>query len=166
MKSLMIWGLSLGLACLMAADVSAQDETKKSKKKAGQAPAAQIFNLPKEVELTDEQKEKMEALKKEYSPKLVELSKKVDAIYTPEQMTARREAMAKAKAENLKNKERQALLAAIEVTPEQKTKLADAEAELKALRTTVLSKIAEVLTDEQEAKVPALAPKKKGKKNA
>ena len=71
-------------ACLLGSafvgDAAAQKE--KGKKKAGMAAGQQIFNLPKEITLTDEQKTKLEEIKKEHGPKLAELTKKMDDTLT------------------------------------------------------------------------------------
>lgn len=151
--------LAVSMSLCHAADEPA------SKKKG--LPGQQIFQLPKEVELTADQQAKLDALKKEHGPKLAELQKRVDEILSMEQKTARKEAIAKAREEKLKGKEaREALEAALKLTPEQKEKWTAAQAEIQAAQGKVRERIAEFLTDEQKAKVPGLAPAKKKKKAA
>ena len=69
-------------ACLLGTafvgDADAQKE--KGKKKAGMATGQQIFTLPKEITLTDDQKAKVEEIKKEHGPKLAELTKKIEEL--------------------------------------------------------------------------------------
>uniref|UniRef100_A0A7C4QPP8 Periplasmic heavy metal sensor n=1 Tax=Schlesneria paludicola TaxID=360056 RepID=A0A7C4QPP8_9PLAN len=142
----------------------AQDAQKKGKKNTPGANSS-VFQLPKEVSLTAEQETKLDALKKEFGPKLAEVQKKLDDLLSPEQKQARKDAAAKAKSEKLKGKAAQeAIFGALKLSPEQKEKYEAAQKELQELQAKVRAKMAEFLTDEQKAKIPALAPKKK--KNA
>jgi methionine-rich copper-binding protein CopC len=155
--------LSMGLILLTAVSVaSAQNEAKKGKKKVEPGANSQVFQLPKEVTLTAEQQAKLDALKKEHGPKIAELQKKIDELLSAEQIQARKDAQAKAKADMLKGKAAQeAVLAALKLTPEQKTKWDTAQKEMQAYQGKVREKVAEFLTDEQKAKIPALNRKKK-----
>lgn len=149
-------GLVFGL-CLPGV---AQEKRKKNAD-AGQ----QVFQLPKEITLSAEQQAKLDELKKEYGPKLAELQKKASDILTEEQKKARTDAQAKAKSEKLKAKDaREALLAALKLTPEQQAKWDAVQKEIQTTTQEVRGKIAGFLTEEQKAKAPNLVPK--GKKKA
>ena len=147
---------------------AAEEAGTKGKKKAQAGANHPVFNILKDVELTEEQKEKVAAIKAEHGPKLAELQKKQDSILTPEQVAARKEALAKVKSDNLKGKERQAAIdTALSLTPEQKEKWTAAQGELREAQGKVRAKFSEFLTEEQKAKVPELSAKKgKKKKNA
>ena len=80
----------------------------------------------KPVTLTDDQKSKLEDLKKEYEPKLKEAYAKEDVL-TPEQKKAGEEAKKAAKAAGKKGKEvKDAVAAAVKETDDQKKQEKDA----------------------------------------
>lgn len=168
MKALVSCVVLTGMMFTAMVSVNAADEaikTKKEKKAQGPQAGGQIFKLPEEVKLTEEQQEKLNGLKKEYGPKLAEAQKKIDDILTTDQKSARKDALAKAKAENAKGKARQTLINdALKLTDEQQPKWDAAQKEAQELQATVRGKISELLTDEQKALVPSLAPKKGKKK--
>ena len=100
MRSLVRAMFALSLMLSVVSMAGAADEAKaKGKKKDAAVGGQQVFQLPKEITLTEEQQTKLEALKKEHSPKLAELAKKLDEGITDEQKKARRDAIGKAKAE-------------------------------------------------------------------
>jgi Skp family chaperone for outer membrane proteins len=159
-----VLSLAAGLVAMTTLSADAQDG-KKGKKNADAGAATQAFQLPKEITLSTEQQAKMDALKKEYGPKLTELQKKADDLLTPEQKQARKDAFAKVRADKLEGKaRREALESALNLTPEQKTKYDAAQKDLQAKTTEVKGKIADFLTAEQKEKAPNLVPK--GKKKA
>lgn len=161
MRTIANWCLMAGLTIAVVTGAHAADGAAKEKGKKKPEPGAQIFNLPKEVELTAEQQEKVAALKKEFGTQAAEAQKKVDDVLTAEQKQARKTASDKAKADKLKGKDAQAAIeAALNLSDEQKTKWTAAQAEFRELQGKVRAKMAEFLTDEQKAKVPGLAPKK------
>ncbi len=161
MKTFATWCLAAGLTLMALTGAPAAEEAAKEKGKKKAEPGAHIFNLPKEVELTAGQQEKVAALRKEFGAQAAEAQKKVDDVLTAEQKQARKDATAKAKADNLKGKESQAAIeAALKLTDEQKTKWTTAQTEFRDLQGRVRAKMAEFLTDEQKAKVPGLVPKK------
>lgn len=97
--------VALVAVSLFAANLLAADEAKETKKHKGHPPAQmhasqldQMLAL-KELELTDEQKAKLKAVKEEYAPKFQALVKevrgKVDEILTPEQKEQLKKARAK-----------------------------------------------------------------------
>jgi hypothetical protein len=158
--------LTLSLtACLLGSafvgDAAAQKE--KGKKKAGMAAGQQIFTLPKEITLTDEQKTKLEEIKKEHGPKLAELTKKIDDTLTDDQKKARKEAGDKARADGKKGKDLQAAVdAAVALTDDQKKSQETVKPELTKLQGAIREKIHGLLTTDQQThyKLPG---KKKNK---
>jgi len=152
--------LAVALALLTTSTATAQ-EAKKAKKRDTTGANAQVFQLPKDIELNEEQKAKLDALKKEHGPKIAELQGKLDEILSPEQRQARREAQAKAREENVKGKElQQRLNTALKLTPEQQEKWDKVQKELNDLNAKVREQIGGFLTEEQRNKVPGLARKK------
>ena len=152
----------LALAVLIAAPLSAADKKKKKGKKERKAPAAVSARLLKGLELTDEQKEQVAALNKEYGPKLADLQKKL--ALSPEQRKAGAEARKKAKEDGTKRKEAaKAVAAALNLSEAQK----EAQKERQALTREIRGKFVALLTPEQKAKVPGgkKGAKKGAKKN-
>lgn len=139
------------------------------KKKAGSDGGIPYFQAIerylKPVTLTEEQKTKLTALKKEYEPKLKEVYAKQNVL-TPEQKKAGDEAKKAAQAAGKKgNDVKEAVAAAVKETDAQK----DQEKEAKKCRTAVENemhkKIVALLTDDQKAQIAA-ARGKKGDKPA
>lgn len=159
------WVLSTALTLVMAVGVMAADEAKKPEKAKGKGKAApSVVQLPKEVELTAEQKEKIAAINKEFAPKLAEANKKLESILSEDQRKARAEALKKAREEGKKGKEAaESVAAATKITDDQKVKFEEAQKAVATIRKEALEKAAAVLTDEQKAKVPQLAARKGGK---
>ncbi len=155
--------LSLALALVVSTGAMAADEKKPERKKG--APAASAVQVPKDVELSAEQKEKLAAVNKEYATKLADATKERDGILTEDQKKAQQTAAKEAREKMLKGKDAKAALdAALKLTDEQKGKFEKAQAKLVEVRTEALKKFAESLSAEQKAKFPGLAEKKPGKK--
>ena len=123
-------------------------------KKAAPCPAAQrVDKMVQGLTLTDDQKTSLADVKKEYGPKLMAALKKMD-VTTPEQKKACAEATKEAKAAGKKGKElAEAGKAAVTLTDDQKTQLADAKKEMKALEKELRAKVMDVLTPEQKEQV-------------
>jgi hypothetical protein len=154
--------LCLTLLVGLVSQVSAPAQETKGKKKAAFAPP--VFQEPKEIDLTTEQKEKWAKIREEHEPEWKKLSAAADSVLTADQKAARKSAQAQAKADNLKGKDAKAAIdKAVALTADQQSKWDAAQKELLAFQDKVRAKQAEVLTDEQKAKVPAFAPKKKKK---
>lgn len=157
--------LSFALTVLIGLSLSAQDkqDKKKQEKKGGENPAvAKAFELPPEITLSTEQKDKLAAIKKELGPKLDEALKKQDDILTDEQKAARKAANKAAKDAGKKGKEAKAEVdAAMKLTEEQKTKMAAAQQDVQAVQRQIRDAISGILTDEQKAKLPQPKTKKK-----
>src|SRR4051794_7367579 len=119
-RTLSVLALALALAGLSWAG-------QKQEEKKPADPYAKVFSFPKEIKLTDEQAAKLADLKKDYTPKLEEADKKIDAVLTPERKKVSQEATKKAKDEGKKGKEvQEAVNAAL--------KLGDEEQQLKEAR--------------------------------
>ena len=156
--------LTLVVALLIACSVLAA-EKKCDVKKAPACPAAQrVDKWVAGLTLTDDQKTSLTDLKKEYGPKLVAAIKKMD-VKTPEQKKATAEAVKEAKAAGKKGKElHQAVDAAVTLTDEQKTQLADAKKDVGALEKELRQKVMSVLTPEQKEQVKKAHKAKKAAK--
>jgi len=154
---------ALILACAITVD-AAEKGTKKKKGNKQPAVRIQALNLPETIELNAEQKEKIAALKKEYTPQFAALQKKNREILTADQVKARREAMKAAKEAGKKGKElRQSINEALNLTDDQKKQMKEVGAEVQKLNGEVRGKLSKVLTSEQLAKIKK--PAKGGKKN-
>jgi Spy/CpxP family protein refolding chaperone len=105
----------------------------------------------KGLNLTDDQKAKLDALKKEYGPKLKEAQAKTDGILTADQKKARDEAIKEAQTSGKRGREVwEGVQAAMKLTDEQKTKMAEARREMGPLGRQVREKIMAILTPEQK----------------
>ena len=128
-------------------------------KKKKKAPTA--IKVPESIELTADQKTKVDALNKEFGPKLAECRKKAASIITADQKKAKADAMKKAKADGKKGKElRAAVNAALAITADQKTKQAETKKAMAALNKEIKTQFAALLTDEQKAKLKGGKKKK------
>lgn len=103
------------------------------------------------VSLTDEQKTQVEAVKQEYGSKFKEARSKIDGILTDEQRKVRDEAVKAARAAGKRGEEVwKDAKAAVTLTDEQKTKMADARRSVEALRKEAREKLLAILTPEQK----------------
>jgi len=145
---------------------AADKKDKKAEKKAPPCPAAQkIAAITKGLTLTAEQKTKLDAVAKEFGPKLVEANKKLDVL-TPEQKKARDEAIKEAKTAGKKGKElHQAVEAAVKLTDAQKAEQTDARKERSSLEKQLFDEVMGVLTPEQQKQVKAAQSSKKKKES-
>ena len=147
--------LVLALATLIAWPLFAAEPKKKErKKKPPPCPAAkQVDGMVRTLTLTDEQKTKLDEIKKEFGPKLMAAMKKMDVL-TPEQKKAKAEAAKKAKEAGKKGKEaREAVDAAVNITDQQKADMAEAKKEMGAIGKELKEKVMAVLTDEQKQRL-------------
>ena len=144
-------------ACVLTASFAAPAVAADKKKK--KVPAA--VKVPNSIELTADQKTKVDALNKEFGPKLAECRKKAASIITADQKKARAAATKKAKADGKKGKElRAAANAAFAITADQKTQQAECKKAMGALQKQIRTQFAALLTDEQKAKIKAGKKKK------
>lgn len=150
----------LGVLALVTGTAAAEEKKADTKKAAKASDTA--FTFPKQVQLTDEQKTKLEELKKEYGPKLDAIDARFGAIMTPERQKTAAEARKKAAADGKKGKELQeAVAAALNLPAEDQAKLKEAMAERSKLMQEITPKKTALLTDDQKAQ---LKPKPKDKK--
>lgn len=159
--------LSLALALLIALPLVA-GEGKKGGKKVEKKPPTPACDMVKKMteglNLSDEQSKKLEAIGKEFDPKILDARKKMDVL-TPEQKKAQAAAAKEAKAAGKKGKEAaEAVNAAVKMTDEQKAKQADARKEAGAIEKGLREQVMSVLTQEQKDQIKAKAPKKGEKK--
>jgi len=108
-----------------------------------------------QLNLTEDQKAKVEELRQEYGPKLAEFGKKVTAILTDEQRKDRQEATQAARAAGTSAKEIfDAGEAATKATDEQRAKITEVRKEQAPVQREVREKILALLTAEQKEKLP------------
>ena len=149
--------LTILTACVLA--VSFVTPVMAADKKKKKAPTA--VKVPKGIELTADQKTKVDALNKEFGPKLAECRKKAASIITADQKKARTEAVKKAKADGKKGKEVQAAAnAAVAITDDQKAQQAETKKAMGALNKEIRTQFAALLTDDQKAKLKGGKKKK------
>lgn len=158
--------MALILACVASVD-AAEKGAKKKKGKKQQTVQIQALKLPATIELSADQKEKVAALKKEYTPQFAALQKKNREILTPDQIKARRTAMKEAKDAGKKGKElRDAVNSALNLSDEQSKQMKEVSGDIRKLNGEVRGKLESVLSADQLAKIkkPAKGGKKKNKK--
>ena len=113
----------------------------------------------KPVTLTEDQKSKLAALKKDYEPKFKEVYAKQNVL-TPEQKKAGDDAKKAAQAEGKKGKELNAAFdAAAKATDDQKAKKKEADKQLRDLEKEMHGKIVDLLTPAQKDQIKAAKPK-------
>lgn len=124
------------------------DEDAKPKKNQRRNANAGVFGQVMKLDLTEEQKAKVVELRKEFGPKLAELTKAVGL--TKEDREARMAAQKEAKEKGLKGKEMRDYVAAkAPLTDEQK----EAQKAVMQLNGKIREKLASILTDEQKEKL-------------
>jgi Spy/CpxP family protein refolding chaperone len=164
-KSFVCGLLAVGMAALLVASLSAEDTKKaKGKKPAGaKDPFAGIFPF-KQVKLDDKQTEQVETLKKEYGPKLAELTKKYTAVITPQRAKDAHEASKKALADGKsKGEAKKAAQEALKLTTDEQATLKEIGKDRKKLGQEIRQKITALLTDEQKEALKAKPKPKKEK---
>ena len=158
--------------CVLALSISAMllsptmaDDAKPKKPKAGTARKEQpAVQLPKEIELSDEQKPKIAELEKEFAPKMKELREKLDKVLTEDQKKARSEVTKEARTSGKKRKELQlAIKDATKATEEQQKQIDEVEKMITEMRQQIRAKVEPILTDEQKTKLPPKPGEKRKK---
>jgi Spy/CpxP family protein refolding chaperone len=143
--------LAVSVSLMMVGSLSAAEEHKAPQGRRPARPMAAQWEMLKSLDLTADQKAKLEELKKEYGPKFKEVWQKMDSILTEDQKKARAEARKTAEAAGKKGPEVwKAAQAAVNPTDEQKAKLAEARKAMAALGKEVHEKVMAVLTTEQK----------------
>lgn len=146
--------VTLAVALLIASPLFAAPKKKKKPAPPPKDPVAErVDRMVQGLDLSAEQVAKLDEIKKEFGPKLVEALKAAD-VMTPEQKQAMAEAAKKAKAEGKTPEEaKKAIAEAVKLTDEQKAKQAEARKAVQPLEKELRAKVMEVLTAEQQAKV-------------
>lgn len=153
----------LVIVCVLAmSGLAIGVQEKKDKKKAAPEPTAALMAKVAKLDLTAEQKTKLEALAAEHGPKLKEALAAVNKILTKEQVAAKAQAMKAAKDAGKKGKEAaDAVSEALKLTDDQKKTMADADKVLKDAQAGWNKAVAELLTAEQKEKAGLGGKKKK-----
>jgi Spy/CpxP family protein refolding chaperone len=143
--------LAVAVSLMMIGKVSAADDQKGPEGTRPHRPMIGQWDMLKGLDLTADQKAKLEELKKEYGPKFKEARQKADSILTEDQKKARSEARKAAQAAGKKGPEVwKDAQAAMKLTDEQKAKLAEARKTGAALGKEVHEKVMALLTPEQK----------------
>jgi hypothetical protein len=154
--------VALSVAAVLTIGGRAEDKKKAAPKK---DPYAGFFSFSKMVAsklaLTNDQKAKLNDLRKEYTPKLEEADAKISKIMTPERRKAAADAAKEAKAAGKKGKDLAAAVqAALKLSQEEQDQLKQANQARGKLVSEIVKKKMALLTDEQKA---LLRPKPKDK---
>jgi Spy/CpxP family protein refolding chaperone len=143
--------LSLFVSLAMVGSLLADEQKPGPEKKKPDRPKFEMFQLPFGLQPSEEQKAKLEELKKLYQPKLKELREKMDNIWTEEQKKARKEAgEAARKAGKSPPEVQKAIWEAVKPTEEQKAKFEECRKAMGELHKEIGEKIRELLTPEQK----------------
>lgn len=145
--------LVLVVALLLASSVIAQEKKKKGKK--GPQGPDPIKQLLQGVKLTDEQKPKVQEIRKEFEAPAAEVRKKIEDILTTDQKKKRAEAVKAAK-EAGKTSPGELEVAgreAMKPTDDQKEKLAELRKDMIRAHMQMRRQLMEILTDEQKEQV-------------
>ena len=158
--------LGFAMSLMLAGSVLAQDAPKGGGKPQGQRGGgmrADVFGILTGIDLTTEQKDKIEALKKEYGPKLKENAEKRDGVLTADQKKAREDATKAARDAGKKGREiMQAARDAVTLTDDQKAKIKEIGTAGQDLRKEVVEKIKTILTDDQKEQLKKKMESRRG----
>ncbi len=155
----------LGLMLVVVSGVSADESKPKKEKGKGRKAQSATQRFVGKMELTDEQKEKVAAIDKEFLSKFQELTKARNEILTPEQRTAEKEAQKTAKAAGKTQPEtKKAVDEALALTAEQKDKMKSWQKTQAEFSSKVIESLKTVLTIEQQEQLPKPRGEKEKKK--
>jgi Spy/CpxP family protein refolding chaperone len=143
--------LALAVSLLVVSQVMAQERPPRGPR--GPRPMMMIDRIERmeALNLTADQKTKLETLKKELGPKAKEAAEKMEGVLTAEQKKARGEAIAEArKARKSPEETRKAAQDAVKLTDEQKKAQGEARKAFDALQKNMREKVMAVLTAEQK----------------
>lgn len=161
--------LAMAVALLIAVPVLAQEKPKKGGGgRPGMRPFAYQLRMLEGLNLSSEQKSKVDALVKELSPKMQEATKARQGILSEEQNKAFFAAMRSAREAGKQGKEMMdAAMAEAKVTDEQKAKFAEVEKKTMEVQKEFTDQVRELLTPEQrdelKKKMEEFRGKAKGK---
>ena len=159
---------------LLAATVVMAQEKEKGKGRTRLSPVGmamlrieRFHEALEQLGLTDEQKEKIKKIREENAPKLKEIHAKMRDVLTDEQKKTLDEQMKSAKESGKKGRAMiQSVEASLNLTDEQKEKLAKIAPEIRAVHEEAVQKVKEVLTPEQQTKLDESLQAKKGRKKS
>ena len=143
--------LALVVVAMVASSLSAQDKGKEKGKgpRGWGSPVDRVLNM-KDLNLTDDQKAKLEDLKKEYASKIKDPGQVMQGLLTEDQKKARDDAMKAAKDAGKSGRELfEAGRNAVKLTDDQKAKMKEAFGPREELH----QKIQAVLTADQKEKM-------------
>jgi Spy/CpxP family protein refolding chaperone len=150
MQRLLTIPLALGLLGLVAGAATPAGVKTTAAKPAAKAGHHDAFAFAKDVQLTDEQKAKLDELRKEYQPKLDALHTRFEALMTPERRKAMEDAHKKAEAAGQKGKEaHDAVMKALKLSPAEQAKVDQLHAEGQQLMKEIEQHKMALLTDKQ-----------------
>ena len=153
---------AIGLVALIGVAFGAQEQKKEKKGGKRADPTAAIKTKLESLDLSAEQKEKIEKIFADQGAKVKAAAEKVAASLTDEQRKARAEANKSAKAAGKKGKEASdEALAAMKLTDEQKKAYDEATKAQQEAGQALNKAISEVLTPEQREKAGLGGGKKK-----
>jgi Spy/CpxP family protein refolding chaperone len=156
---------AMAIFCAAIVQTSAQEKQKKQGKKAAKGPDA-VGKMVAGIDLTAEQQAKVEEIRKEFRPKLAEIQKRRNQIMTKDRRQTEKDARQAAKDAGKKGKEVKAAVdAALRLAPEEAERLAAIQKEQQALNAQIDTRVRALLTEEQKAKLPKKAAKKKTKQS-
>lgn len=143
--------LALAVSLVIVGNLSAAEEKRAPEGRHPHQATMDRWAMLQGVNLTDDQKAKVEAVKQEYGAKFKEDRGKIDSILTEAQRKARDEAVKAARAAGKRGEEVwTAAKAAVTLTDEQKAKMAEVRKGGEALRKEAHEKIMAILTTEQK----------------
>lgn len=154
--------LTLAVSMMIVGNLSAAEGKGEHKDKHPRGAMMEPWRMLKGLNLADDQKAKLEELKKEYGPKLKDDRQGLESILTADQKKVRDEALKAAKAAGKKPGEAwKEVKEAVKLTDEQKAKLADNRKDMKALHKEIHEKILALLTQEQQDQLKKIREERK-----
>lgn len=162
-RNVLVLALVLAVAAPLMAAEKARRKGEKRERKAREAASIVPKEMLSGIELTAEQKATLEALNKELGPKLNEVRAQMQGVFTEEQKQARAEAEKAAKEAGKQGPElREAVEAAIQLTDEQKAKMAEVRKKMTEVQKQIREKVMALLTPEQQEIVKENMKKARG----
>lgn len=166
MKKLVQTVLTVALAAVMVAPLMAEEGKKKKRRKKGKRQRVSQqdrFLRPIRESLTDEQKKKIAAIRKDFAPKFQAINKKQQEVIPRDKQRAAQKAVAEARKAGKKRRElRKVRDEALGLDAEATKKLKEINVERRKLFAAYREAVVKELTDDQKSKLRQ--GRKKGKK--
>ncbi len=153
------------VCCIAQAEKPANKENKG--KKGNQERVPQVLALPDSIELTADQEAQVKKIRAKFADKAQEIQKQTQEVIPAE---LRKQQMAAVKAAKEAGKTQQEIREIMKSTQDElsavdREKIAEIRKQSQALKTEFLKEVREVLTEDQQAKLPSVKEAKgKGKK--